>query len=312
MRLRVAVAVMTLCAPCLDGAWAESEHVAHFDMSQGIPLVHIRIDGQGPFTFVIDTGTNCQAIVAPRVAKRLGLTAKGHLNITDFGGHATRALDAVKLDRVSVAGIEFRSVPAVVTDLPDGDSVLDGILGFSLFQTKMLTLDYPHHMLVLAEGSLAGTSAEHVLLLRMPAGVPLVKISIAGVETFAGIDSGGLGLSVPASMAGKIPFAGDVETIAYGQTQVSSFELRGAVLNGTVELAGFRFERPWLELNPVFPAVNIGSDAMRDFAVTFDQQSKLVRFAAADILHSLVKPRNKASTTQFDELVGTVVVTQQY
>lgn len=311
MQLLRAAAMIALCAAYL-AAQAADEHSARIDLTQGVPIVQVRIDGQGPFTFVIDTGTNCQAIVAPRVAKRLGLTRRGLTNITDLGGHATHALDLVELDALSVAATEFRAVPAVVTDLPDGDSVLDGILGFSLFRNKMLTLDYPHHKLMLDEGSLAGASEAHVLPIRMPNGVPLVEIAIAGGKSEAGIDSGGVGLSVPSAMADKIPFEGSVETVAYGRTQVSSFELRGAVLDGAVDLAGFRFERPWVELNPVFPAVNIGSDAMRDFVVTFDQRSKLVRFSAAGKVHALVKPKDRASATPLDELVGTVVQRERY
>ncbi len=310
MQLRRAAAPIVLCVACL-GAQAADQHMARIDVVSGIPLVQVRIDGRGPFTFVIDTGTNCEAILAPRVAKRLGLTPQGHMNITDFGGHTTRALDTVELKVVAVAGTEFRGVRAVVTDLPDGDSVLDGILGFGLFRRKMLTLDYPHHKLIVDDGSLAGTSAEHVLPLRMPGGVPLVEIGIAGIEAQAGIDTGGVGLSVPATMAGQIRFASGVETVAYGRTQVSSFELRGAMLDGAVDLAGFRFERPWVELNPVFPAVNIGSNAMRDFVVTFDQQSKLVRFAARGKLHALAKPKDRASATPWDELVGTVVARER-
>jgi hypothetical protein len=54
------------------------------------------------------------------------------------------------------------------------------------------------------------------------------------------------------------------------------------------------------------------SVALRDFVVTFDQRSKLVRFASAGKPHRLVKPRDLADSTRLDELVGTVVVTEKY
>jgi len=281
-------------------------------MPQGIPLVQVRIDGQGPFSFVIDTGTNCEAIISPRLAKRLGLSATGRKSITDLGGHGTRTLDTVELNTLSLAGADFNAVRAVVTDLPDGDSVLDGILGFSLFRNELLTLDYPRRRLTLEEGSLAGTSDEHVVPMRMPSGIPLVEIDISNATIEAGIDSGGLGLSIPASMIGKVRFVGGIDTVAFGRTQVSSFTLRGAVLDGAVELAGFRFEEPWLELNPMFGIANIGSGALRDFVVTFDQRRKLVRFTSAGKPHRLAKPRELANSSRLDELVGTVAVTEVY
>jgi predicted aspartyl protease len=313
--LRTAVATATFCLPYLLAAQPSREYVARFSMTQGIPLVQVRIDGQGPFSFVVDTGTNCEAIISPRLAKRLGLRATGRKSITDLGGHGTRTLDTVALNILSLAGADFRAVRAVVTDLPDGDSVLDGLLGFGLFRNGLLTLDYPHRRLILdeggEEGSFAGTRDDHVVPMRMPSGIPLVEIDIAGAKAEAGIDSGALGLSIPASMIGKIRFDGGIDTVAIGRTQVSNFALRGAVLDGAVELAGFRFEQPWLELNPMFSIANIGSGALRDFVVTFDQRSRLVRFSSAGNPHRLVKPRNLANSARFDDLVGTVV-TQVY
>ena len=81
----------------------------------------------------------------------------------------------------------------------------------------------------------------------------------------------------------------------------SNFALRGAILNGAVEFAGFRFDRPWLELNPVFTIANIGSGALRDFTVTFDQHSKIVRFTSATKLHRLTKSGNVLGSSPFEE-----------
>ncbi|MGO9336818.1 MAG: aspartyl protease family protein [Terracidiphilus sp.] len=310
--MRIAVASVTLCLSCLLAAQPSTEHAARFRMTQGIPLIEVRIDGQGPFSFVIDTGTNCQAIVSPRLAKRLGLSATGHKSITDLGGRDAHVLDAVELGTLSLAGADFHAIQAVVADLPGGDSVLDGVLGFGLFRNELLTLDYPRHRLILEKGSLAGISDEHVVPMRMPSGVPMLEVGIADSKMEAGIDSGGLGLSIPASMIGKFRFIGDIETVAFGRTQVSSFALRGAVLDGAAELAGFRFEQPWLEINPLFDVANIGSGALSDFIVTFDQRSKLVRFTSADKPHRLVKPKNRTISSDLDDLVGTVAVTETY
>lgn len=312
MIARIVAASIATLFPAFCAAQTAGEHAAHLDLSQGIPLVQVRIDGKGPFTFVVDTGTNVAAIVSPRIVKRLGLPAAGHRQITDLGGKETHTLDEVQLDTLSLAGTDFRAVRAAVADLPDGDSVLDGILGFGLFRNTLLTLDYPRHRLVLSEGGLAGATAESILPMRMPHGIPTAEISIAGMKTEAGIDSGAAGLSVPSAMAARLGFVGGVETVAYGRTQVSSFELRGGVLDGEVDLAGFRFGQPWLEVNPVFSTANLGSGAMRDFAVTFDQRGRLVRFAASGKRHRLAKPKDRLAPVPVDELVGTVVSRESY
>lgn len=312
MRNGLALAAMVLLFPSLGVAQTAREHVTHIDLNQGVPLVKVRINGQGPFTFVVDTGTNGEAIIAPRLVARLGLVPQGRKNITDLGGHAVRSLDEVVLNNLSVAGAEFHAVRAAVSDLPDGDSVLDGLLGFSLFRSTLLTLDYPHRRLAIGDGSLAGSMDPHVLPMRTPNGMPLVAISIRGAPVETEIDSGALQLSIPASLAARMRFTGGIETVAYGRTQVSSFELRGGTLEGSVQFAGFQFDEPWLEVNPIFSIANLGSAALRDFAVTFDQQSKLLRFAAAGKLHPLLKPRNPANTSPVEELIGTVTVHESY
>jgi hypothetical protein len=95
--------------------------------------------------------------------------------------------------------------------------------------------------------------------------------------------------------------------MAVGKTQVSEFPLAGGVLEGSIGLGGHRFERPFVEVNPVFPIANLGSRAMVDFSVTFDQRSKLVRFASQQSVHRLVKPRRPGAAPE-EELIGAVFV----
>ncbi|HKF48269.1 MAG TPA: retropepsin-like aspartic protease [Terracidiphilus sp.] len=289
---------------------ASHAQTAKIDLTGGVPLVEVRIDGKGPFHFVVDTGTNCGAIVSPRLAKRLGLSSEGHAQITDLGGRATHTLDEVSLDTVSLDGIEFHSVSAVVTDLPDGDAVFDGILGFRLFRGRLLTLDYPHHRLRVSDGVLAGSRNHDVVPMTMPGGIPVVDLAAGGTTIQAAVDSGGLGLSVPASVAQALRFSGS-ETIALGKTQVSDFTLAGGVLAGSIGLDGHRFESPFVEVNPVFPIADLGSRAMADFAVTFDQTSMLIEFSSGRTVHRLVKPSRPGAPPE-EELIGVVYVKQTY
>jgi len=304
----ILLGALTAFASQFPAADAQS---ARLDLSQGIPIVHVRIDGKGPFLFVVDTGTSCEAIVSPRLARRLGLSPNGQTRITDLGGRATHTLDEVSLETVSLAGTEFHSVRAVVTDLPDGDAVFDGILGFRLFRGRLLTLDYPHHKLLLGDGVLAGSRSPDVLPMRMAGGIPMVDLAAGDTTIRAAVDSGGLGLSVPAAVARTLKFSGGRETVALGKTQVSDFPLTGGVLAGSIGLDGHRFERPFVEVNPVFPIANLGSRAMVDFAVTFDQRSRLVQFASQRSVHRIAKPGRPGAPPE-QELIGVVYVKQTY
>jgi hypothetical protein len=282
---------------------------AKLELSDGIPLVSVRLDGQGPFNFVVDTGTSCEAIISPRLVKRLGLARDGQTRITDLGGHVTRVLDQVSLGTLSLAGADFHAVRAVVTDLPDGDAVFDGILGFRLFRDRLLTLDYPNQKLVMSDGRLAGSLSPGIVAMKMSGGIPMVDLVAGGATIHAAVDSGGLGLSVPLAVARTLQFAGAPETIAMGKTQVSNFALRGGIVSESIALGGHRFEHPFVEVNPVFPIANLGSLAMADFAVTFDQTSKLIQFASPQTVHRLAKPE-RPGITRGREMIGLLYVKQ--
>jgi len=311
MRLRVLsfAAALLMTAACLGQDPAV--HRASLDLSRGIPLVRVLIDGRGPFQFVVDTGTSCEAIVSPRLMERLHLAPTGTTRITDLGGRSTHSLDEVELDSVQLAGEEFRPVRAVVTDLPDGDAVFDGILGFRLFRDQLLTLDFRRHKLLLSEGRLAGSRNSDVLPMRMRGGIPEVELTAGGAPFEAAIDSGGIDLSLTQEVARGLKFAAAPETVALGKTQVSSFPLLGGVLENAIRLDGHRFPQPFVEVNPLFPIANLGARAMQDFAVTFDQRSGLVEFASENTVHLLPRPEPVGGTNK-EELIGVVYVTHTY
>ncbi len=187
------------------------------------------------------------------------------------------------------------------------------MLGFRLFRDKLLTLDYPNRRLILSSGALPPGAGPNVLPFRMNNGIPSVILAIDSAPVEAEIDSGGQGLSLPDSLAKKLRFEGSTAEIAHGQTQVSAFAVRGGVFQGEVTLAGFRFSHPFIEINPVLPMANLGSGALQDFAVTFDQRSRLVRFDSARAEIHLEGPaRWRHRPRPYEELIGTVEIHETY
>lgn len=277
---------------------------ASLDLRHGVPLVRVMVNGRGPFRFVVDTGTNNEAVISPGLEQKIGLAADGRMRLTDLGGEQDSVLEKVTLDLLTVAGAEFHAVPALVNQLPGSDRVYDGILGFKLFRDSLLTLDFPHKKLLLGGGSLTASGDPGVLPFEMPKGIPMVALKINGQSADAAVDSGGLGLSLPESALVNLSFTGSLELLAKGQTQVSSFLVRGGAMRGEIDLAGYRFENPFVEINSAIPVAGLGSVALHDFAVTFDQRKNLIRFASNRTVHLLGRPANQQDVLQ---LPGDVV-----
>ena len=88
-------------------------------------LVDVKINGRGPFKFVIDSGTP-STIVDSALVQELGLSAEG-------------AKLRVEIDSLTLGTASFDGVDAKVLDLDElwGDGSPSGIFGFDLLVTEV-------------------------------------------------------------------------------------------------------------------------------------------------------------------------------
>jgi predicted aspartyl protease len=285
-----------------EGAWAETqvpsekqdvqqaaqqaaqqanEHSAHLDISHGKPFAMVSINGQGPFRFVIDTGTGAEAIITSQLAEKLAIPHSGRLRLTDPSGKGSQIMPTVVIDSLQVAGVEFTGVKAAVHSLSDTEGACQGLLGFKLFRDYLLTLDYPDRRMSLSSGELVPDNEQLVLPFRMPDDIPIVSLAIGTKRIDTLIDSGGTGLSLPEGFAAQLQFLSDPVVFSNSHSLSTRFQVKSAKLAADVHLGAYTFERPFVELNPAFPLANFGGCTMKDFSLTFDQKHLLIRFAGS-------------------------------
>ena len=289
--------VLCFCAALQQGLTArgqQPEHSAPINLSHSLPIVKVLVDGQGPFSFVIDTGTSDEAIISPSLARRLNLAPTGKKKLTDLAQSGERMVDTVKLDVLSVAGADFHDAQALISQFPGADHDYDGILGFLLFRDKQLTLDYPHKKVLFSDEPIPSADVAQFTPFQIRQGIPIVTIRVNGQEADAVVDSGGFGIDLPENISGKLGFSGNIAILAKGQTAVSSFLVRGGTMIGEIGLDGYRFGSPFVEMSSIFPMASLGSTALRDFTITFDQRSKLLRLSAAKKDHRVGVPEKDA------------------
>jgi predicted aspartyl protease len=112
-------------------------------------LVKARVNGEGPFTFFIDTGATV-TIVSTSLAKRLHLRPLpvAVQGIGAGGSFSTRAsmasieLGDVRQDRVLVATFDLTQINTAV-------GPTDGGLGYNFLKAYRVTIDYPGRRLCL-------------------------------------------------------------------------------------------------------------------------------------------------------------------
>jgi predicted aspartyl protease len=277
---RVCVIAAMLAGFCTALPAGSQAHSASIEITHGKPFVMVTVNGRGPFRFVVDTGTGGEAFVTPELAEQLGLPVTGQVRLSDPSGQGGQRVPQVLIQSLEVAGVEFTGVKAVEHALGNDDGACDGLLGFALFRNYLLTLDFPNRKMLLSDGALQPDGERSVLGFRMPYGVPIVPMRIGGIRIDAQIDSGGAGLSLPEQLVSRLKFAAGPAAFGNGKSLSTRFEIKAARLASAVHVAGYTFDRPFVEINPAFPLANFGSCPMQSFALTFDQKSGLIRFDA--------------------------------
>src|SRR5437763_11528847 len=180
---------------------AQSQPVAVAPMQfRGLmPVIEVKLNGQGPFAFMIDTGAGMQADIDTSVAQGLNLQPSGRAINSDPSGENDREVATVTIDSIMIGGgvakgtrarrtgegvVEFRNVTAIVRphkitkDYPD----VDGILGFALFSDYLLSLDYPAMQVRLARGALPPANGGDALNLEIDTRVPSVGLAIGKLK----------------------------------------------------------------------------------------------------------------------------------
>ena len=133
-----------LCLIYASGAWVvRAEGRVRLRLLAGrLTVVPVHLNGEGPFDFLLDTGTN-STVVSPALAARLRLRPSDGVTLITVAGQ--RDVPRARLGRVEVGGRAAADVEALVSGLEplsDLDPRLCGVLGQNFLERFNYTLDY--------------------------------------------------------------------------------------------------------------------------------------------------------------------------
>ncbi len=252
----------------------------------GRPVVEARVNGQGPFKLLIDTGTTFPAVLNNALVKNLKLAESGTRKLQT----EDETLETVEIGTLAIGEAKFSSFPAICSDvggcMPADSHGIVGILGLPLFQDCLLTLDFPKRRVRLESGTLPppdGETIEYSGEEKHDYGVT-VTLSAAGVPVKAHLDTGSPALvTVLNKLQKELPLKGKPRVVGKARTPQGEAVVRSAMLDGTLKLGKHEWDKPrinFADLGPMltYDAGNIGSRLLKDFAVTLDQKNHRVRF----------------------------------
>lgn len=273
---------LLLLFACSTVAQEVNVAIAPMHMRGLMPVVKVKLNGQGPFAFMIDTGAGMQADIDPSVVERLRLPLSGRAVNGDPSGQNDREVATATIESLTIGKAEFRNVTAVVRpqritkDYPD----VDGILGFALFTDYLLTMDYPAMQVRLARGALFAANGADILSFEIENRIPIVELAIGRIHVPAHLDSGNFvaGFILPEDIVEQLQLASNVVAVGGARSVSNRIQLKQVQLRDTIRLGGFDYPQPTIAF-PALSDTNIGFNVLREFVLTFDQKNRRMKLA---------------------------------
>ena len=156
-------------------------------------FVEVRLNGNGPFHFVLDSGG--LSIISTSLTKRLGLRTYEPFEGRGVGEKPIPAEHCDVAD-IEIGGEHLRSQKIAVADLDDikraiGFEAIDGLIGYELFSRYVDTIDYAASTLTLTSPDAYSYPRDGIILpISMIEHVPVVQGSIARLPASFSLDTG--------------------------------------------------------------------------------------------------------------------------
>ena len=140
--------------------------------------IPVKIDGQGPFDFMLDTALMSE-IITPELQKALGISDDNAMKVEGLAAGGSKGEEKlVMLEGVSLSeegDIELPPLHAIVTDFPeekiDPAHTVDGMLGIETLELFDIDFDFPAGVVRLWPAGTAASVAEEAGMISVPAAI---------------------------------------------------------------------------------------------------------------------------------------------
>jgi Aspartyl protease/PDZ domain len=165
-----------------------------FDLVDNRAFIEVRLNGRGPFHFLLDTGAG-GGTVSTDVAQQLGL----HVGDAGEGqGVGEKIVHAgqTQIAQLQMGALTLADMETNVMDLSDapqvfGSKPFDGIIGLPVFERMVVKHDYVNRVLTFTAPDKFDYSGTGVIVrFERPRQIPVVAASLDGVAGNFGVDTG--------------------------------------------------------------------------------------------------------------------------
>lgn len=272
-RVRVAA---TIPAPAFDG---DSTQIP-MPVEDAKPIVEAKLNGKGPYRFLIDTGAMGHLVIDTRIVEDLSLTPSGRALAGDPSGKNPVEISLYEVAELQLGEVTFKNLRA--SDRPASmkrPGNFDGILGLALFQSHTLTLEYAKGQLglsieALPEGADTAASSQDRAL--------TIPIRVGDHQLNVHLDTGNSRGALMLTEADARAMAPNATPVAAGQAHTISntVDLFTLAIDVPVHFGPTKLPITQLTYPSVVETGNLGSPGLTGMIVRIDQKNRRVQIAA--------------------------------
>ena len=152
------------------------------------PTIEVRLAGQGPFRFLLDTGAQA-TVIARAVAQRLALPSAGRATLVATGSR--QPVDLVRVEGLAFADREL-NLPASPV-LEGANLGADGILGLDTLQGLRVLMDFRERRMTVADPEAQRLTGRYEIVVRARKRLGqmiIMDADVDGIRTAVIIDTG--------------------------------------------------------------------------------------------------------------------------
>jgi predicted aspartyl protease len=175
----------------------------HFRMTLNLIFADIMINGQGPYSFAIDTGAT-QTVLSEKLAAKVGLPLITSTVVFGIGGAGKVDTKLYKVKELSIGDVKVKNIPVGTFNDPLISQLADGILGTAALADFIITVNYPGSQLELARKRAPSTASTEALPIWFFSNLLLLPLDVNGKRGNFIVDTGAVTTVLSHSMAAQL------------------------------------------------------------------------------------------------------------
>jgi hypothetical protein len=248
--------------------------------TDGRPYVDLRVNGTGPYRFLVDTGSAGTSITS-QVARAAGISfsRRSSANVLGASGHFEAQFMAI-VDRIESPGVSFEMMAVTILTpesatllAPHHDTLNGGVIGMSTLRNVRLEIDYPQKTISLIRLEQEPPSAIGIPYTENQPHVTIAIPSSKPATTTALIDTGADGGFYFTELTSYPSRVGWIKADTYQHGIGGYWRPLFGQLEGDIRLGSAIWRDPVIHSAD---GNRIGSAGLAPWKLVIDQQSKML------------------------------------